>query len=103
MLAAILERLLMTSDLWNHYAAAVVKMKLPYATVPIDRSRRSIGEFKMGFLDDVEFLPKYSTPESSLRRTSPDLGTAKLNAVSNSRFGFEQLTTNVGTDDIALR
>lgn len=48
--AATLERLVMTSDLWNHYAAAVVKMKLPYATVPIDRSRRFIGESKMGFV-----------------------------------------------------
>ena len=39
-----------SSDLWNHYAAAVVKMKLPYATVPIGRSRRFIGESKMGFV-----------------------------------------------------
>jgi polyisoprenyl-phosphate glycosyltransferase len=48
--ASILERLVVSSDLWNHYAAAVVKMKLPYATVPIDRSRRFIGESKMGFV-----------------------------------------------------
>jgi hypothetical protein len=48
--APILERLVVSSDLWNHYAAAVVKMKLPYATVPIDRSRRFIGESKMGFV-----------------------------------------------------
>jgi len=47
---SILERLVVSSDLWNHYAAAVVKMKLPYATVPIDRSRRFIGESKMGFV-----------------------------------------------------
>ena len=48
--ASILERLVVSSDLWNHYAAAVVKMKLPYATVPIDRSRRFVGESKMGFV-----------------------------------------------------
>jgi hypothetical protein len=48
--AAILERLVVTSDLWNHYAAAVVKLKLPYATVPIDRSKRFVGESKMGFV-----------------------------------------------------
>ena len=48
--AADLDRLVVTSDLWNHYAAAVVKMKLPYATVPIDRSKRFIGESKMGFV-----------------------------------------------------
>ena len=45
-----LDRLVVTSDLWNHYAAAVVKMKLPYATVPIDRSKRFTGESKMGFV-----------------------------------------------------
>jgi hypothetical protein len=48
--AAILERLVVTSDFWNHYAAAVVKTKLPYAIVPIDRSRRFVGESKMGFV-----------------------------------------------------
>jgi len=48
--APILRRLTVSSDLWNHYAAAVVKMKLPYATVPIDRSRRFVGESKMGFV-----------------------------------------------------
>ena len=47
---SILERLVVSSDLWNHYAAAVAKMKLPYATVPIDRARRFIGESKMGFV-----------------------------------------------------
>ena len=48
--ASILQRLVVSSDLWNHYAAAVVKMKLPYTTVPIDRSRRFSGESKMGFV-----------------------------------------------------
>ena len=48
--ASFLERLVVSSDLWNHYAAAVVKMKLPYATVPIDRSRRFVGDSKMGFV-----------------------------------------------------
>ena len=48
--AAILERLVVMPDLWNHYAAAVVKLKLPYATAPIDRSRRFVGESKMGFV-----------------------------------------------------
>jgi glycosyltransferase involved in cell wall biosynthesis len=48
--AAILQRLVVSSDLWNHYAAAVVKLKLPFATVPINRSKRFIGESKMGFI-----------------------------------------------------
>jgi len=48
--AAVLERLVVTSDLWNHYAATVVKMKIPYSTVPIDRSKRFAGESRMGFV-----------------------------------------------------
>jgi hypothetical protein len=48
--AADLERLVVTSDLWNHYAATVVKMKLNYSTVPIDRSKRFAGESRMGFV-----------------------------------------------------
>jgi polyisoprenyl-phosphate glycosyltransferase len=48
--ASILGRLVVSSDLWNHYAAAVVKMKLPYTTIPIDRSRRFVGDSKMGFV-----------------------------------------------------
>lgn len=47
---AILERLVVASDLWNHYAATVVKMKLPYDTVPIDRSKRFVGQSQMGFI-----------------------------------------------------
>jgi hypothetical protein len=48
--AAVLERLVVTSDLWNHYAATVVKMKLPYSTLPLDRSKRFAGESRMGFV-----------------------------------------------------
>ena len=48
--AAVLERLVVTPDLWNHYAATVVKMKLPYSTLPLDRSRRFAGESRMGFV-----------------------------------------------------
>ena len=48
--AAVLDRLVVTSDLWNHYAATVVKMKLPYSTLPIDRSKRFAGESRMGFV-----------------------------------------------------
>ncbi len=48
--ATVLERLVVTSDLWNHYAATVVKMKIPYSTVPIDRSKRFAGESRMGFV-----------------------------------------------------
>jgi len=47
--AAALEPLVVSSDLWNHYAAAVVKMKLPSASVPVNRAKRLAGQSKMGF------------------------------------------------------
>jgi len=45
-----LERLAVSSDLWNHYAAAVIKAKLPWATVRVDRAKRLSGESNMGFI-----------------------------------------------------
>lgn len=44
------ERLVVVSELWNHYAAAVFRARLPYRTVPIDRGRRINGESKMNFV-----------------------------------------------------
>ena len=48
--APFLERLVVNSDLWNHYAAAIVKMKLPCTMVPIDRAKRLAGQSNMGFV-----------------------------------------------------
>jgi len=36
-------------DLWNHYAAAVFRLRWPTATVPLDRGRRYAGQSKMNF------------------------------------------------------
>jgi polyisoprenyl-phosphate glycosyltransferase len=44
------ERLVVVSELWNHYAAAVVRARIPYRTVPMDRGPRSHGESKMNFV-----------------------------------------------------
>lgn len=44
-----LHRLVVVSDLWNHYAAAVFKARLPTAMVPTARSRRLDGVPKMNF------------------------------------------------------
>jgi len=46
----LLEQLVVASDLWNHYAAAVIKTKLPCAMVPVNRSKRLSGTSKMGFV-----------------------------------------------------
>lgn len=47
--AALLDPLLHSPDFWNHYAATVVKLKLPMATVRIDRAKRLKGRSHMGF------------------------------------------------------
>lgn len=38
-----------TSDLWNHYAAALFRSRLPLITTPISRGRRIAGHSKMNF------------------------------------------------------
>jgi glycosyltransferase involved in cell wall biosynthesis len=41
------------SELWNHYAAAVFRSKLPMSTVPIPRGNRLSGTSKMNFVSLV--------------------------------------------------
>jgi hypothetical protein len=41
--------LVRSGHLWNHYAAAAVKSRLPLATVPIAKSKRMHGESGMSF------------------------------------------------------
>jgi glycosyltransferase involved in cell wall biosynthesis len=38
------------SELWNHYAAAVFRSKLPFTTIPIPRGHRIAGTSKMNFV-----------------------------------------------------
>jgi hypothetical protein len=45
--AAALGRLVATSEMWNHYAAAVVKSRLPYELVATRRGRRLAGSSTM--------------------------------------------------------
>ena len=42
--------LTLVSDLWNHYAAAVVKARLPYTTVPCPRGARIAGSSQMNLV-----------------------------------------------------
>jgi glycosyltransferase involved in cell wall biosynthesis len=48
-----LDTLVVMSELWNHYAAAVVRSRLPYDTTPIPRGRRIAGESRMNFVSLV--------------------------------------------------
>lgn len=51
--ASHLERLVVSSDLWNHYAAAIIKTRIPYVTVRLDRAKRLSGSSNMGFVSLV--------------------------------------------------
>jgi glycosyltransferase involved in cell wall biosynthesis len=42
--------LVLVSDLWNHYAAAVVKARLPYIAVPCTRGLRIAGRSQMNLV-----------------------------------------------------
>ncbi|MGH7246835.1 MAG: glycosyltransferase [Pseudomonadota bacterium] len=45
-----LTRLMAVSDLWNHYAAAVYRARLPRRLLPLSRGRRLAGESRMNFV-----------------------------------------------------
>jgi glycosyltransferase involved in cell wall biosynthesis len=45
-----LDTLVAMNELWNHYAAAVFRSKLPFVLVPIPRGHRIAGKSKMNFV-----------------------------------------------------
>lgn len=45
----VLDRLVVTSELWNHYAAAVYKARFPVDILPTQRGRRLAGRSRMNF------------------------------------------------------
>lgn len=50
---SVVHQLVVSSSLWNHYAAAVYKARLPFELVPTRRGRRLAGEAKMDFVSLV--------------------------------------------------
>jgi hypothetical protein len=50
---SLLDRLVVVSDLWNHYAAAVFQSRLPYTMVPTARGRRLSGRSSMNLVSLV--------------------------------------------------
>jgi len=48
-----LDRLVVTSELWSHYAAAVFRSRIPYSSIPTDRARRLAGKGRMRFVSLV--------------------------------------------------
>jgi glycosyltransferase involved in cell wall biosynthesis len=49
----LLRRLVVVSEIWNHYAAGILKAKIPYTEVPTNRSRRLVGRSRMSFVSLV--------------------------------------------------
>ena len=49
----LVRRLVVVSELWNHYAAAVFKARLPRASVATQRAPRLAGKSRMNFVDLV--------------------------------------------------
>ncbi len=47
--ARYLSNLVVSSNLWNHYAAAVVRARIPAVNIPIARGQRLMGTSKMNF------------------------------------------------------
>jgi len=45
-----LQRLVVVSELWNHFAAAIYSARIPYVIVPTARSHRLAGRSKMNFV-----------------------------------------------------
>src|SRR5215469_1195699 len=48
-----LSSLVVTSESWNHYAAAVFNARLPHSSVPISRGARLYGKSHMTFISLV--------------------------------------------------
>jgi len=48
-----LSPLVVSSDLWNHYAASVFRLKIPYSMRPTSRGKRISGTSKMSFVSLV--------------------------------------------------
>ncbi len=49
----ILQRLVVVSEIWNHYAAGVLKSRVPYTEISTNRSSRLAGYSKMNFVSLV--------------------------------------------------
>jgi hypothetical protein len=45
-----LRALVVAPELWNHYAAAVFRIRAPFTTIPVPRALRHAGRSKMNFV-----------------------------------------------------
>ena len=45
--------LVYVSDIWNHFSGGVIRSKIPYSSIPLDRGTRYFGTSKMNFFSLV--------------------------------------------------
>ncbi len=45
-----LSKLVVVPEIWNHYAAAVIRSRLTFESIPIARGKRLVGQSKMNFI-----------------------------------------------------
>lgn len=45
-----LAKLVVIPEIWHHYAAAVIRSRLRFCSIPLPRGRRLVGESKMNFI-----------------------------------------------------
>ena len=43
------KRVAHVSEIWNHYSGGIIKSRIPYTSIPVERGRRLAGESKMNF------------------------------------------------------
>jgi len=45
--------LVYVSDIWNHFSGGVIRSRIPYSSIPLDRGTRYFGSSKMNFFSLV--------------------------------------------------
>jgi polyisoprenyl-phosphate glycosyltransferase len=48
--SAFLSKLVVIPEIWNHYAAAVIRTRIGSTSIPVERGRRLTGESRMNFI-----------------------------------------------------
>jgi glycosyltransferase involved in cell wall biosynthesis len=47
----LLQNLVYYSEIWSHFSGGIIRSRLPYTSIPLERGRRFAGDSKMNFLD----------------------------------------------------
>jgi len=45
-----LKKLVHVTEIWNHFPGGVIRSKIPYASIPLDRGKRITGKSRMNFV-----------------------------------------------------